>query len=67
MRRQLYLDIKNRLQSIIGEDEQPLIKHFDLWNRQVEFIEEETPFECPAVFVEFDRLDWRTIGNRHQE
>ena len=35
------------------------IKHFGLWNRQVEFIEEEAHFPMPAVFIEFGRLAWR--------
>lgn len=35
------------------------IKHIGLWNRQVEFIEEETPFLMPAVFIEFGKIDWK--------
>lgn len=67
MRKQLYLDIKERLMSIKTSNGEPLFRHFDLWNCQVEFLEEETPFATPAVFVEFDRMRWRTLGNRHQE
>lgn len=33
------------------------IKHFGLWNRQVEFIEQET-FPMPAVFIEFGKISW---------
>lgn len=36
------------------------IKHIGLWNRQVEFIEEETPFLMPAVFIEFGKIDWKS-------
>jgi hypothetical protein len=67
MRKQLYLDIKNRLKSVQDENGEQLFKHFDLWNRQVEFIEQETPFQCPAVFVEFSPMQWKTIGNRVQD
>jgi hypothetical protein len=67
MRKQLYLDIKSRLQSVTDEAGAPLFRHFDLWNRQVEFLEVETPFQRPAVFVEFDPMQWRTLGNRVQE
>jgi len=35
------------------------IKHFGLWNRQVEFIEEESVFPMPAVFIEFGKISWR--------
>lgn len=34
------------------------IKHFALWNRQVEFIQSEQPFKTPAVFLEISRINW---------
>lgn len=37
------------------------IKHIDLWNRNVEFIEQDTPWERPAVFIEFEPVHWRDI------
>jgi hypothetical protein len=67
MRKKLYLDIKNRLKNIQDTSGEPLFKHFDLWNRHVEFIEQETPFQCPAVFVEFTPMKWHTRGNRVQD
>lgn len=67
MRKQLYLDIKNRLMTIKTSNGEPLFRHFDLWNRQVDFLEQETPFATPAVFVEFDTMQWRTIGQHTQE
>ena len=67
MRKQLYLDIKNRLKTVKNENDEQLFQHFDLWNRQVEFIEQETPFACPAVFVEFMPMAWKTRGNRVQD
>jgi hypothetical protein len=67
MRKQLYLDIKNRLKEIKGSDGEQLFKHFDLWNQQVEFIQQETPFYCPAIFVEFMPMTWKTIGNKVQD
>lgn len=66
MKKQLYLAIVDRLKNIPGADGEPLFKHFDLWNQQVEFIEQETPFLTPAVFVEFLPLKWQTLGNRVQ-
>ena len=60
MLKNLYLAIEQKLMAINDEKGQPLFKHFDLWNRQVEFIEQETPFVTPAVFVEFMPLQWRT-------
>lgn len=66
MKKQLYLDIKNQLKTIKDGNGNQLFKHFDLWNQQVEFIEEETPFETPAIFVEFLPHTWKTLGNRRQ-
>lgn len=39
-----------------------LIKHIDLWNRNVEFIEEDAPWARPAVFIEFGEVQWRLYG-----
>lgn len=67
MRKQLYLDIKEQLKTVKNENDEQLFQHFDLWNRQVEFVEQETPFACPAVFVEFGEINWRTLGLRVQD
>ena len=42
-----------------GETPDYAIRHIGLWNRQVEFIEQESHFPMPAVFVEFGKLSWR--------
>lgn len=44
-----------------GEEPERLIKHVDLWNHNVEFLDEEQPWERPAVFVEFTPIVWETI------
>lgn len=38
------------------------VKHIDLWNRNVEFIEQETAWERPAVFVEFGTIQWQPLS-----
>ena len=58
MRAVIYNVVKEALESLL-EDGQPVIKHIDLYNRQVEFAEEEQPFLTPAVFVEFAAIDWQ--------
>lgn len=35
------------------------IEHVDLWNHNVEFIEQETGWKRPAVFIEFHPVSWR--------
>ena len=37
------------------------IMHIDLWNHNVEFIEQEDQWERPAVFVEFGELRWQVM------
>lgn len=54
-REELYSRIKARLEGIRE------IRHVDLWNRNVEFIEQETPWERPAVFVEFRPIRWEPV------
>ena len=63
----LYLAIEERLKAIQTAAGEQLFKHFDLWNQQVEFIEEETPFNTPSVFIEFGTFNWRTLPGRMQE
>ncbi len=67
MRKQLYLDIKNKIKAIKDDNDLQLIKHFDIWNQQVDFLEAETPFEYPAVFIEFEPIQWQTQANRVQQ
>lgn len=70
MIRYLYLELEKKLLAINDEQPQPqhIFKHCDLWNRQVEFLEQETPFQTPAVFVEFpEEIQWRTDGQHIQD
>lgn len=82
MRKQLYLNIVETLKRIVlntdntvtilpigtepTDDQITLFRHFDLWNQQVAFLEEETPFETPAIFVEFRPIPWKTAGYKNQ-
>ncbi|GAB1403063.1 hypothetical protein MASR1M74_02410 [Lentimicrobium sp.] len=74
MRKNLFQSVCDRLKllqkdedgNFIVADEfdaaKAVIQHFDLWNQQLEYIEEETPFATPAVFVEFLPIAWRHQG-----
>ena len=35
-----------------------IIRHIDLWNQNVVFIDEDEPWERPAVFIEFGPIIW---------
>lgn len=76
MRKELYKAIKEKLgllcrnesgefyiagENMDPEQREPVIRHIDLWNRNVEFIDQEIPWERPAVFVEFSPVRWDAI------
>ena len=53
----IYEALARALESI-EDDGGRLIRHVDLWNRNVEFIEDEQPWPRPAVFIEFGEVSW---------
>lgn len=59
MRKEIFKEIASRLQLVTDDHGKPRIKHIDLWNRQAEFIEQESHFPMPAVFIEFGKIPWR--------
>ncbi len=76
MRKEVYNKLRTRLHSLCvnaaGEYEiapaemdddlsNRAIKHIDLWNQNVEFIEQETAWERPAVFIEFEPVRWDSL------
>lgn len=67
MLKDLYLAIEQKLMAVTDGQGQPVFRHFDLWNRQVEFVEQETPFVTPAVFVEFMPVEWHNDKSAAQD
>lgn len=61
MRKELFNAIKAKLTSDVPE-----VKHIDLWNHNVEFIEQEDGWERPAVFVEFGTIAWAPFQGKGQ-
>jgi hypothetical protein len=61
MRKKIYL----KLIELLTEDE--LIKHVDLWNENIQFIEQEQLFALPAVFVEFEPIMYLPFPHGAQE
>lgn len=55
MRTELYLKIRERLEAT------GVINHIDLWNHNVEFLEQEEAWARPAVFVEFGVITWTSV------
>ncbi len=58
MRALVYNTIKSALESIVDQEQKRVIKHIDLFNHQLDYAEEEQPFETPAVLVEFQPIVW---------
>ena len=54
MIRELYDRLTEELMQVGGG----IIRHVDLWNQNVEFIDEDSPWERPAVFIEFGTIPW---------
>ena len=52
MRKELYNVIKERLSTYVPE-----VAHIDLWNHNVEFVEQEDNWARPAVFVEIATIN----------
>lgn len=61
MDKNLYLAIIRAVATIKDSDDQPVIRHIDLWNRNIEFIEQDQPWQRPAVFVEFMPAQWQHL------
>ena len=43
------------------ETKVPEVQHVDLYNENVEYVDEECPWERPAVFIEFGDIEWRSF------
>lgn len=56
-RQELYRTIKDMIGRAVPE-----VLHVDLWNRNVEFIEQEDAWPRPAVFVEFGEITWTPLS-----
>lgn len=54
-REELYKELRAQLLQVEG------VKCVDLWNQQTDFLEEETAFEMPAVFIELGDIEWNVM------
>lgn len=61
MRKELFNAIKAKLTSDVPE-----VRHIDLWNQNVEFLDEEEVWARPAVFVEFGTIAWTPFQGKRQ-
>lgn len=54
--------IADRINNQVSE-----VQHLDLWNNQIESLEEEKPFDYPAVFLEFEIPDFTNVSRSSQQ
>ncbi|WP_448529166.1 hypothetical protein [Raineya sp.] len=57
----LYADLKQRLSQI------SLLKTITLYNNQLETMEKEEPFLCPAVFISFPEISFQSVSKKFQQ
>lgn len=62
MRKELYGMLCKKLKEV----NDGAIRYIDLWNHNVEFIEQEANWARPAVFVEFCPIRWNAIVPGHE-
>ena len=67
MRKLLFDTIKTALLAITDGNGESVIQYVERWNNQVEYAEEEQPFNCPAVFIEFAPINWRGLPHGVRE
>lgn len=63
----LYRALADFLLDINDSNNEPLIRHVALWNRQVDFLETEGAFATPAVFIQFSPVQWHQLSQGVEE
>jgi hypothetical protein len=61
MTRELFSALTDAIKSV-QVDGQQLVQHIDLWNQNVEFIDQEQAWPRPAVFIEFGQANYRLLS-----
>ena len=56
-RKEIYKDIR-RIALGEGTEGEPMFSSVAWWNKNIEFIEEDTPFDFPALFIEFGTVEY---------
>ena len=59
MRKQIYKAICDRISQQVPE-----VKHIDLWNNNIAVLSGGAVWPRPAVFIEFETIEWRQQQNR---
>lgn len=65
-RKQFYLDLGKYIFETMNPNIDTPIQHFDLWNDQTG-PDYKTGFKTPAAFLEFNPIQWQSLGGRKQQ
>lgn len=57
MKELIYKTIQEKIEQCIPE-----IKHINLWNNNTDHLEKERAFNTPALFIEFEPIEWTSKG-----
>ena len=55
----LFSDVKRAIEAQV-----PDVQHVDLYNENVEYVDEESPWQRPAVFIEIGDIGWRMMAGK---
>lgn len=66
IRTNVYLALGAALYEIKDENENRLFQTVDLWNNQWQYLESEKPFDFPAVFIQFEKIEWQQLSGGRQ-
>ena len=67
MTKNIYNTLAEKLASVTDNNGNPVFQHIDLWNSQVEYLEQENPFAMPACFIEIMPIQWQQLGGGAQQ
>jgi len=59
IRREIYEKVLEAVGGLRDIEGGALFRHVDLWNRNVEFVDQEDSWERPALFLEFGAIEWQ--------
>lgn len=66
-RREIFYAIRAVAVEPLGDGaDEPLFNTVDMWNKNIEFLEDECPFELPALFVEFGEVNYTPLKGREE-
>ena len=55
----LFSDVKRAIEAQV-----PDVQHVDLYNENVEYVDEESPWQRPAVFIEIGDIGWKMMAGK---